>query len=217
VADLLHDLKNQAVAARQAAVQPAENEIAKLEQQLDARRHLERARAIILQLKAATSLLEPAIDRNASVELGSFLRRYGRATLGWLAQNIALYAPAVSQPAHVAIGDRTLTAVLDNLVKNAAEAMPHGGSIRLGWAADRYEAVIEIADDGPGLPPRIVRTLASGQRIRSTKPGGNGLGLMSARTLLSRVGGHLASAPTTSGTAWEITLPIVTTPALEGS
>jgi dsRNA-specific ribonuclease len=216
VADILHDLKNQVVAARHAVTQPAETETAGLEQQLDARRHLDRAHAMIFQLRAATSLLEPASDQNASVELGAFLRSYGRAALAWLAGNIALSTPGASRPAHAAIDGRTLTAILDNLVKNAAEAMPHGGSIKLGWAADKYEAIIEVADDGPGLPEGIAQAFAAGQRIQSTKPGGNGLGLLSARSLVRRVGGQLIAAPVSSGTAWEITLPIVAD-ALEDS
>jgi hypothetical protein len=47
VADILHDLKNQAVAARHAVTQPTETETARLEQQLDARRHLDRAHPMI--------------------------------------------------------------------------------------------------------------------------------------------------------------------------
>jgi dsRNA-specific ribonuclease len=217
VADILHDLKNQAVAVRQAVAQPAENETARLEQQLDARLHLERTHAMVLQLKAATSLIQPGTDENVSVQLGAFLRHYGRTAFAWLPDNIALSAPGASHPAYVAIDDRALTAILDNLVKNAFEAMPHGGSIKLGWAADKYEAIIEVADDGPGLPPGIARALASGQRIHSTKPGGNGLGLLSVRTLLRRVGGQLGTTPVSSGTAWEITLPIAISPAAEDS
>jgi signal transduction histidine kinase len=87
--------------------------------------------------------------------------------------------------------------------------MPRGGSIKLGWAADKYEAIIEVADDGPGLPEEIAQAFATGQRIHSTKPGGNGLGLLSARSLVRRVGGLLSTVPNGSGTAWEITVPIV--------
>ena len=209
MADILHDLKNQTVAARHAVTQPTETETARLEQQVDARRHLDRAHAMILQLRAATSLLEPARDENVSVELGVFLRSYGRAAFSWLPDNIAVSTPGANHPAHVAIDARRLTAILDNLVKNAAEAMPHGGSIKLGWAADKYEAIVEVADDGPGLPAGIAQAFATGQQLHSTKPGGNGLGLLSAKSLVRRVGGQLAAASVTSGTAWEITLPIV--------
>jgi len=209
VADILHDLKNQAVAVRHAVTQPTETETSRLEQQLDARRHLDRAHTMILQLRGVTSLLESANDENVSVELGAFLRNYGRAVFAWLPDNIALSTPGASHPAHAAIDARMLTAILDNLVKNAAEAMPGGGSIKLGWAADKYEAIIEVADDGPGLPAGIAQAFAAGKRIHSTKPSGNGLGLLSTRSLVRRVGGQLTAARVTSGTAWEITLPIV--------
>ena len=46
MADILHDLKNQAAAALQAITQLAETETARL-QQLDARHHLDRAHAMI--------------------------------------------------------------------------------------------------------------------------------------------------------------------------
>jgi len=48
MADILHDLKNQAAAALQAITQLAETETARLQQQqLDARHHLDRAHAMI--------------------------------------------------------------------------------------------------------------------------------------------------------------------------
>ena len=142
------------------------------------------------------------------MELGAFLRSYGREVFAWLPNNIALSTPGVSSPPMSPSTLVTLTAILDNLVKNAAEAMPHGGSIKLSWAADDYEAIIEVADDGPGLPAGTAQAFTTGQRIHSTKPGGNGLGLLGAKSLLRRVGGQLSLLPSTSGTAWEITLPI---------
>jgi len=47
MADILHDFKNQAAAALQAITQLAETETARLQQQLDARHHLDRAHAMI--------------------------------------------------------------------------------------------------------------------------------------------------------------------------
>ena len=47
MADILHDLKNQAAAALQAITQLAETETARLQQQLDARHRLDRAHAMI--------------------------------------------------------------------------------------------------------------------------------------------------------------------------
>ncbi|MFE4555654.1 hypothetical protein ACFRMO_02390 [Streptomyces anulatus] len=74
VADLLHDLKNQLVAARLADSRPAESRTARLQQQLAASRHLDEAHTLALRLRAATSMLTSADTE--SVELGAFLRHY---------------------------------------------------------------------------------------------------------------------------------------------
>ncbi|WP_406400707.1 ATP-binding protein [Streptomyces sp. NBC_00879] len=206
VADLLHDLKNQLVAARLASSQPAEGRTAQLHQQLTASRHLDEAHALALRLQAATSSLKAA--GSESVELGGFLRQYAAAVLPRLPGSISLSVPEARLAVHVALDARALTAALDNLVGNAIEALRDGGAITLAWTADEYEAIVEIADDGPGLPPEVAAALDSGDRVRSTKPGGNGLGLLGVHSLLGRVGGQLSRVPTSSGTAWLITLPV---------
>jgi dsRNA-specific ribonuclease len=215
LADLLHDLKNQAFAARQAAAMPVSTETARLEQQLAARRHLEKAQTIALRLQAVTSPLERVSDAKANVEIGTFLRRYAGAALAWLPVNVSLSIPNASGATHVTLEERALTAILDNLVRNAVEALAHGGSIKLDWAADQFQAVLEVADDGPGLPAEVRRALEAGLRIRSVKTSGSGLGLLAVKSLLRRVGGELALAPQPSGTAWLITLPIAVSPPAE--
>lgn len=213
VADLLHDLKNQLVAAQLAGSQPAGSRTARLQQQLTASRHLDEAHALILRLREATSMFTPA--QSESVELGGFLRHYSGTVLTRIPKTISLSVPEARSSAHVALDARALTTILDNLVSNAIEALHDGGAITLAWTADEYEAVIEIADDGPGLPPEVVAALDTGDRVRSTKPGGNGLGLLGVRSLLARAGGQLSPTPAVSGTAWLITLPLATTTTLE--
>jgi signal transduction histidine kinase len=211
VANLLHDLKNQLVAARHAASQPAEGRTARLQQQYTASRHLDEAHSLALRVRSTSSLLGPS--KNESVELGAFLRRYTRGILDRLPNNISLSVPEASKVVRVALGEPALTAVLNNLVGNAIEALSNGGAITLDWTADEYEAVVEVADNGPGLPLQVADALATDQRIRSTKPGGNGLGLLSVRSLLARANGQLSLAPAQTGTAWLITLPLATTEA----
>lgn len=215
VADLLHDLKNQLVAARLANSQPAESRTARLQQQLAASRHLDEAHTLALRLRAATSMLTSADTE--SVELGAFLRHYAGAVLTRLPANISLSVPTARSTVHVALGARALTAIFDNLVGNAIEALRNGGAITLDWTADDYEAAVEISDDGPGLPSDIAAALSSGKRIRSTKPGGNGLGLLGVRSLLAKVGGQLSLIATPSGTAWLTTLPLATSTPTESA
>ncbi|WP_204019110.1 ATP-binding protein [Sphaerimonospora thailandensis] len=206
VADLLHDLKNQLVAARSAASQTAENRTARLQRQLTASRHLDQAHALALRLRATRSMLRPA--GNESLELGTFLRQYAASVLTRLPSAISLSVPESKSVVRVPMDGRAFTAILDNLIGNAIEALPDGGSITLDWTADDYEAAVEIADNGPGIPPEVLAAFRSGERIRSTKPGGNGLGLFGVRALLSLVGGQLTPVAANTGTAWLITLPI---------
>ncbi|MER7672035.1 ATP-binding protein [Kitasatospora sp. NPDC096128] len=209
VADLLHDLKNQVTAARTAASAPATTRTMGRKQQWAASQHLDQAQALAVRLKSSTSML--GHDDELSSELGSFLRSYAAALLSRLPQTISLSVPDARSVAHVALGERTLRAILDNLVGNAIEAMRHGGGMALDWTSDDNEAVIEVSDSGPGLPADVLAALESGERIRSTKPGGNGLGLLGARSLLTRAGGHLSALPVNSGTTWLITIPIAPT------
>ncbi|MEU3116198.1 ATP-binding protein [Micromonospora chalcea] len=215
VANLVHDLKNQVVAVRTALSQVGGSRTAQLERQLAASRHLEHAQAIALRLRAATSMRTYSESENT--ELGAFLRQYGVAVFSRLPRSISLLIPDAKEVAYVAISERALTAVLDNLVQNAVEAMREGGSIRLDWLADRSGAAIEVADDGPGLPVEVAQALAAGSRIRSGKLGGNGLGLWGVHALLHRIGGQLSVSSSSAGTSWLVTLPTVNSVSMEES
>jgi signal transduction histidine kinase len=95
--------------------------------------------------------------------------------------------------------------VLLNLARNAVEA----GARRLRFAAVRENGVIaiEIADDGPGLPPKAQDNLFR-PFFGSARPGGSGLGLAIARELTRAHGGELTLVSTTgSGTVFRLTLP----------
>ena len=92
-----------------------------------------------------------------------------------------------------------------NLARNSVEA----GAQRLRITASRTDGMlaIDIADDGPGLPPRardnLFRPFAG-----SARPGGSGLGLAIARELARAHGGDLMLiASTGAGTTFRVTLP----------
>src|SRR6266446_8140741 len=95
--------------------------------------------------------------------------------------------------------------VLLNLARNAVEA----GARRLRFAAVRENGVIaiDIADDGPGLPPKAQDNLFR-PFFGSARPGGSGLGLAIARELTRAHGGEVTLVSTTgSGTVFRLTLP----------
>ena len=83
-----------------------------------------------------------------------------------------------------------------NLGRNAIEAMEdieRGGVVRIGAARRDGLAVIEITDNGPGLPPRAREHLFE-PFVGSTRPGGSGLGLPIAREIMHAHGGEISIA-----------------------
>ncbi len=107
---------------------------------------------------------------------------------------------------HVALGGEELKQVLFNLVRNALEALPAGGTIRVGWAAESRRVSLWVADDGPGMD---AETLARARRpFVTTRPQGTGLGLAIVDRLVREAGGRfdLTSAPG-AGTTARLELP----------
>jgi signal transduction histidine kinase len=97
--------------------------------------------------------------------------------------------------------------VLMNLGRNAMEAMPNGGDIRLHAEAYNGRITVDVADSGPGLPQQAREHLFE-PFTGSTRAGGTGLGLAIARELTEAHGGTLhllQSSP--KGTTFRLELP----------
>ena len=96
--------------------------------------------------------------------------------------------------------------VLLNLARNAVEAGAR--HLRVTAATIDSLSAIEVADDGPGLPPRAYENLFR-PFFGSARPGGSGLGLAISRELMRVQGGDLVLVETTgSGTIFRLTLPM---------
>src|SRR6266481_10121655 len=96
-----------------------------------------------------------------------------------------------------------------NLARNAVEAGAH--RLRFSAKGEGGTIAIEVADDGPGLPPKARENLFR-PFFGSARPGGSGLGLAIARELVRAHGGELTLASTTgAGTVFRLTLPAAAT------
>ncbi len=99
-----------------------------------------------------------------------------------------------------------------NLLYNAMEAMPEGGTLRVrtSWNLKAApEAMrIHVADQGPGIPPETRERIF--QPFYTTKDGGTGLGLSQALRTVREHGGRLYLArgsEMVGGTEFVIELP----------
>ncbi|MGC2163449.1 MAG: sensor histidine kinase [Silvibacterium sp.] len=134
---------------------------------------------------------------------------------------------------HTALAVEDLTRVLVNLVRNAADAMPAGGRIRItaqyGDGLSFLDAgpiapfpprsvLIAVADNGPGIPAAMREQVFDlGFTTRKTAadwpaPRRRGLGLSIVRNLVQAVSGEVRVTPAQPrGARFEISLPLVQT------
>jgi signal transduction histidine kinase len=77
--------------------------------------------------------------------------------------------------------------LLQNLLFNALEAVNGEGRVEVRVAAGVREHVVEVHDSGPGVPPEQRSRIF--EALYTTKPGGLGLGLMSAKAAAKKHGG----------------------------
>ncbi len=106
-----------------------------------------------------------------------------------------------------------LTGVLLNLLLNAVQAMHGQGAIAIRIRPRDGYGTIEIEDTGPGIAPDVREKLF--RPFFSTKPGGTGLGLATARRIIDEHGGTIAiDCPAHGGTRVTVRLPAAPEPAL---
>ena len=105
--------------------------------------------------------------------------------------------------------DRSLLGrALVNLIENALQAMPRGGTLSIRAAAEDGEMAIEVADTGVGMDAAAMGRIF--EPYFSTKSTGTGLGLAITRGILEELGGSISlSNRPEGGTEARVTLVVV--------
>jgi signal transduction histidine kinase len=102
-----------------------------------------------------------------------------------------------------------LSDVLTNLVVNAIEAVERGGRILVTVGKETVWAVLQVEDDGPGIPPDLRDKVL--QPFFSTKPQGTGLGLAVVARRVAEMQGELkCESPVRAGrgTRFTVRMPL---------
>ncbi|MEU1290358.1 ATP-binding protein [Kitasatospora sp. NPDC005856] len=128
---------------------------------------------------------------------------------------VALTGPGGGKPSSApAIADEArLRQVVSNLIGNAVTHTPAGTPIRIGVGTVGTHAVLEVADQGPGLTgterDRVFDRFYRTDDSRDRATGGSGLGLAIAQALVAAHGGRvtLDTAPG-RGCTFRVLLPL---------
>jgi two-component system NtrC family sensor kinase len=123
-------------------------------------------------------------------------------------------APATS-PSVITTNADQLKQVILNLVLNAIDAMPDGGSLRVTAAPDtlasggysRPAVRIDFSDSGQGIPPENLARIF--EPFFTTKDAGSGLGLSISYELIVELGGDISVVSEAGvGSTFTIRLPV---------
>ena len=112
---------------------------------------------------------------------------------------------AYDRPVIISDGDRVLQ-VVGNLISNAFQATPDGGSVSLELAQRNGTVHVAVEDSGPGIPPEKRERLF--RPFISETGGGTGLGLAIAKELSNALGGRIElRSEVGRGSRFELVLP----------
>jgi two-component system OmpR family sensor kinase len=111
--------------------------------------------------------------------------------------------------------------LIRNLLENAVRHTPEGSTVKLRAVRDGTDALLEVSDDGPGIPAGKEEQIF-GRFVRGEGPadtiggGGSGLGLAIVRAVAESHGGSVEAGRSSSGGArFTVRLPLQGTPARE--
>lgn len=108
------------------------------------------------------------------------------------------------------IDDIYLETVLHHLLNNAARHRSHGGTItiRLFRSPDANEAVIEVYNDGPEIPPERLKSIFLYKTSDSSDPQSRGIGLFAAKSYLIGMNATISVVNKETGVAFRISVPM---------
>jgi signal transduction histidine kinase len=103
---------------------------------------------------------------------------------------------------HAGLLARLLHVLYDNSIQACAPRAPR---VTTRASASSHGAVVEVTDDGPGVPPEIAARVFD--PLVTSRPGGTGLGLALARRIVRAHGGKIELVAGTGGATFRVELP----------
>jgi len=181
---------------------------------------LAEARAHVVRIQSETAYLKRIVEDFLAFAREQRLQSHPFDAASWIrgavellraeaeAKEVTLEASPMDLPLE---GDGgLLTAALVNLLKNAVQASPRGGTIRVRSARVDGDCVVEVEDTGPGIPADNRERIF--EPFFTTREKGTGLGLPLAQKIVRAHGGGLSVESAPGRTVFRIRLPLAAAP-----
>ncbi len=160
-------------------------------------------------LKAIINFARPVALTNESIDLNQTVEDALEALAPYRQnQNIEIHLNLGNSLAQVSAAPDPLKQCIINLLKNAFEAMPEGGTLSIATSMGLEYVVLTISDTGVGIPVDIRDQIFS--PFFSTKGKSTGLGLAMTRKIMDDIGGEVGMTSTEGqGSTFTLLLPPV--------
>ncbi len=170
--------------------------------------HVERARKITHNMLGFARRMEPHLD---DVDINLVLEQ----TLSLLENhardhNISIHKNLMPDLPVIASDQSQLQQVFLNLINNAVDAIGKDGFVEITTLMEDQDAMIQIKDNGPGIPMEYQKKIFDPFFTTKTTGKGTGLGLSISFNIIEKLGGSLVFTEAKQGGAvFTIKLPIV--------
>jgi signal transduction histidine kinase len=196
-----HDVRSPLTTAAQALYMAKHSPDRGEEMMSMAERNIDRAIRMIEELRENTRLIEA---RRVSVDLEALIEDTIREKP--LRGDVSVESSIGKGLKEVSVDPGLMRRVLENLLSNAAEAMPRGGMIRVDARCEGKEIVLSVSDTGVGISEEVGNNVFS--PLYTTKPKGVGLGLPFCRRAVEAHGGSIGfTSEQGKGTMFIIKIP----------
>ncbi len=157
----------------------------------------------MLRFARGTNRVAGAADVPRAVTSACDLLRDGLAK-----QKVSLVVRIADGLPPVRCGPSDLERLFFNLLSNARDAMPGGGTLTIEARIAAMVLEIAVIDTGTGMPPGMLKEIE--RPFYTTKEHGSGLGLSTCRSIVSEAGGELAIESAVGiGTRVTLRLPVI--------
>jgi signal transduction histidine kinase len=173
-----------------------------------------RTRSIV---RALSDFARPAKPELAATDLTDLITRMTELVRSPLTQAGVIITESHAEQPPIELDPQAIQQVILNVLTNAMQAMPDGGTLRIGSSIRGSEAVVTITDDGVGMDEIVAAQAFVPFFSARRAAGASGLGLSISLGLVESHGGTIRLTSVKGiGTTVEIALPLTAADRAQG-